>query len=154
MSNSWHVLHRRVRLADSALGKGVFALRAFRPGQVIGVIQGVVVDDPAYGSSYCMDLGEGRALEPISPFRYLNHCCQPNAEIITFNYGPDCRDKPSQLFLEAIAPIATGDELTLDYAWSAKAAIPCLCGSSQCRGWIVAEEQLALLTPEPAASAS
>jgi uncharacterized protein len=148
MANSWHVVHKRVRVGETALGRAVFALRNFRPGQVIGVIQGAVVNDPEYGSEYCMDLGHHRSLEPIAPFRYLNHSCAPNAEIITFTYGPYATDRPSQLFLEAIRPIAPGDEITIDYAWSAECAIPCRCGSTDCRGWVVDVGQLAEVTKE------
>jgi hypothetical protein len=40
---------------------------------------------------------------------------------------------------QAIQP---GQELTIDYAWPANAAIPCLCQSKSCRGWIVAAKEL------------
>lgn len=135
MSHSWHAWPNRVQIGETPVGKGVFARRAFRRGQVIGVIQGIVSGDAHYGSAYAMDLGQGRSLEPIPPFRYLNHSCQPNAEIVSLEYAN--RGRTDQLLLEAIADIAVGEEIRIDYAWQPEHAIPCLCGSSQCRGWIV-----------------
>ena len=44
--------------------------------------------------------------------------------------------------VEALANIPKGTELTIDYQWSAYGAIKCLCGSEQCRGWVVALEEL------------
>jgi len=41
--------------------------------------------------------------------------------------------------------IKQGDELTIDYAWSADAAIPCGCGSKNCRGYVVSEKELSKL---------
>lgn len=142
MANSWHVWKKRVRVGNTPVGRGVFALRDFRPRQVIGVIQGVVCRDPAYGSAYCMDLGGNRSLEPIAPFRYLNHSCQPNAEIVGLAYGRHETDWADQLLVEALGEIPSGDEITIDYAWTADCAIPCLCGSADCRGWVVDPREL------------
>jgi len=70
-----------VHIGRTPLGRGLFACRRFRPQQVIGVVRGQVIDDPDYSSDYCMELGEGRSLEPAAPFRYLNHGCEPNCEL-------------------------------------------------------------------------
>ncbi len=132
-----------VRISHTPLGRGVFAVRRFRPQQVIGVIRGKVMDDPDYSSEYCMELGEGLSLEPAAPFRYLNHSCQPNCEIFAWE-----SDEPvplDRLWLQALRPIEPGEELTIDYAWPADAAIPCACGAQTCRNWIVSPEQLALV---------
>jgi hypothetical protein len=139
MGNSWHVWQKRVRVGETPMGKGIFALRSFRRSQVIGIIQGIVCTDPEYGSAYCMDIGENRSLEPIAPFRYLNHCCDPNAELVGIahlRHGPT-----GQLLLEAARDIPCGEEITIDYAWQAEHAIPCQCGSAKCRGWIVSAEE-------------
>ena len=69
-----------VRVGPSPHGMGVFSLRLFATGEVIGPIQGGCMDDPAYSSDYCMELGD-RGLEPAPPFRYLNHSCQPNCPL-------------------------------------------------------------------------
>jgi len=34
---------------------------------------------------YCMDIGNGRVLEPHAPFRYVNHSCEPNCEFDWFD---------------------------------------------------------------------
>jgi hypothetical protein len=145
MSKSWHAWQNRVRIGETPVGRGVFALRAFQPGQVIGVIQGIVCRDPQYASPYCMDLGDGRALEPIPPFRFLNHCCEPRAQIVDLRYVQGRHDRAEQLLLETVQPITPGDEITIDYAWNADNAIPCLCGSRRCRGWVVDLRELGLL---------
>lgn len=132
-----------VRIGRTPMGRGVFALRRFRPQQVIGVIRGEVMDDPDYSSEYCMDLGEGRSLEPAAPFRFLNHSCQPNCEI--FAWESDEPVPQDCLWLQAVTAIEPGDELTIDYAWPAESAIPCICGAPACRNWIVSPEQLSLL---------
>jgi uncharacterized protein len=142
LPKNWSAWHTRVRIAETPMGKGVFAIRKFRKDQVIGAISGVVIDDPTYGSAYCMDLGGMRSLEPIEPYRYLNHSCTPNCEIFTWEYETPQPTLPTQLFLQALRTIISGEELTIDYAWSADAAIPCLCGSQKCRGWVVDVEEI------------
>ena len=132
-----------VRIGRTPLGRGLFARRRFRPQQVIGVVRGQVIDDPGYSSDYCIELNEGRGLEPAAPFRYLNHSCEPNCEL--FFWEPEEPAPLDRLWLQALRPIEPGEELTIDYAWPADAAIPCGCGAADCRGWIVAAEELATL---------
>jgi hypothetical protein len=140
MSRSWHAWQNRVLIGETPVGKGVFAKRAFRRGEVIGVIQGIVCDDPQYGSPYCMDLGGQRTLEPIPPFRYVNHSCQPNAEIIGLEFAQGGRT--DQLLLEALEDILAGAEIRIDYAWRREHAITCQCGSPNCRGLVVSAEEV------------
>jgi len=132
-----------VRIGRTSLGRGVFARRRFRLEQVIGVVRGRVVNDPDYGSDYCIELGEGRGLEPAAPFRYLNHSCEPNCEL--FSRETNEAAIPDRLWLQALRSIEPGEELTIDYAWPAEEAIPCGCSAVGCRGWIVAAEQQDLL---------
>jgi hypothetical protein len=79
-----------IRIGRTPLGRGVFARRRVRPEQVIGVIRGQVIVDPKYTSDYCMDLGEGCSLEPASPFRFLNHSCEPNCELFFWETDVFC----------------------------------------------------------------
>ncbi len=44
--------------------------------------------------------------------------------------------------------VHAGEELTIDYGWPAEVAIPCLCGSRHCRGWIVDPDEVELLSGE------
>ena len=132
-----------MRVAESSIGRGVFALRRFGPNETIGRMGGRTFDDPDYGSDYCVDLGEGLSLEPVAPFRYLNHSCQPNCVLVNVGaWNARRRGVERQIWVQSLKRIAVGEELTIDYGWPADAAIPCACGSCRCRGWIVAEDQL------------
>lgn len=132
-----------VRIGRTPLGRGVFARRRFRAEQVIGIVRGQVIDDPAYTSNYCMDLGKGRSLEPAAPFRFLNHSCDPNCEL--FSWETDDPAPADRLWLQALRRIEPGEELTIDYAWPVEDAIPCGCGAAVCRSWIVSMEELGVL---------
>lgn len=129
-----------VRVRKISYGRGVFAARDFRKGQRIAELTGRVIDDPDYASEYCVDLGGRFSLEPAAPFRYLNHCCTPNAELWVLD-GDD--EQPGRVVLAALRTIRAGEQLTIDYAWPWHSAIPCLCGSDDCRGWVVAADDLA-----------
>lgn len=129
-------------------GTGLFATRRFRAGQEIGEITGERIHDPDYGSSYCIDLGDSWSLEPGEPFRFLNHCCTPNAKLyLVFEDGDPIEER--KVVLEALKNIQAGAELTIDYEWPADSAIPCGCDSSECRGWVVDPSELHLLKKKP-----
>ncbi|MDX1965454.1 MAG: SET domain-containing protein [Pirellulales bacterium] len=140
-----------VQVRPAEFGQGVFATKKIRKGQVIGEVHGQVVLDPDYTSRYCMELGNGQTLEPREPFRFLNHSCLPNCELIyydpaTIQPGQEhCLDK---LFVQATRTIPAGGELLIDYAWPADHAIPCGCQAEKCRGWIVSDEELHLVVDE------
>ena len=135
-----------VRVGKVPFGRGVFARQDISAGTDLGRVKGKVISDPEYASSYCIDLGDSMSLEPQAPFRFLNHCCTPNCHLQTFAVVyDDGTPAPAEVMVEAVADIPQGGELTIDYQWSAYGAIKCLCGSSDCRGWVVAEEELATL---------
>ena len=131
-----------VEIKPSHVGLGLFALVELERGDVIGELDGQLIEDPNYESDCCIYLEDDLSLEPIAPFRFLNHCCQPNCRLY---YCPAEDDEPLALWVEAIEPITPGTELTIDYNWAADVAIPCQCGSPECRGWIVAEDQMDLI---------
>lgn len=132
-----------VRVGRVTFGKGVFAQRSISAGIVVGQVTGKVIDDPNYATSYCIDLGGSLSLEPRAPFRYLNHCCTPNCRLVLSECEyEDGTPAPSEVHVEALTEIPDGAELTIDYAWSAEGAIPCLCGSRACRGWVVDQSEL------------
>jgi hypothetical protein len=132
------------RVDRARYGDGLFAARRFRAGQTIAAVAGEVIDDPEYGSDYCIDLGRGRVLEPSPPFAYLNHGCEPNCQLVTVARRGK-RLAPPEVLLDALRTIEPGEQLTIDYAWPAAAAIRCLCGAACCRGWIVDADELPLL---------
>ena len=130
-----------VRVGLSQHGWGTFAARRFKKRAAIGQVTGQVIHDPDYSSDYCMDLGDGKSLEPGEPFRFLNHSCEPNCELVLIDVEREdgTRDIP-EIWLETLRPIASGEELTIDYGWPMEHGIPCQCGSPRCRGWIVAQD--------------
>ena len=103
--------------------------------ETIAQVEGKRIDDPNYGSDYCVDMGGSMSLEPSPPFRYLNHSCDANCELVVFKGEED------SLFLVALRDIQPDDPLTIDYEWPADSPIPCGCNSSNCRGWVVAARE-------------
>lgn len=120
-------------------GKGVFARKQFRKGQVIGEMTGALIADDNYDPDYVVDMGKLGVLEPVAPFRFLNHCCEPNCELV--EWENDAKSS-GQLWVQALRTVREADQLTIDYGWPAEAAIPCLCGSEGCRGWVVDAAEL------------
>lgn len=146
---------QKVTVAETSMGFGVLANCSFEEGEVIGEIKGKVHDDPDYESDYCMDLGGDAKLEPKSPFRFLNHSCEPNCELVLWKWRrrkKGKRPKYQRLWLQALRPVGGGEELTIDYAWPASAAIACRCQSRTCRGWIVHPDELHDITDEASAA--
>ena len=133
-----------IRVAETHVGKGVFARRRIGPdvivGEIVGQIFAVEPEDP----SYCMELPSGRVLEPAAPLRFLNHSCDPNCELFYW-FDDDGGLQEDRLWLQTIRPIASGEELLIDYCWPADAAIPCRCGAPSCRGWVVDPQELHLV---------
>ncbi len=128
-----------ISVRKTVVGRGVFATRTFRKEQVIGQMRGTIVTSDDFDPDYAVDLGPDGTLEPWAPFRYLNHCCAPNANLVMFD--PEPGELPT-MWVEALRVIKPGEQITIDYAWPEDEAIPCLCGSRQCRGWVVAESVL------------
>lgn len=130
---------KSINVAVSKLGRAVFARRPFTSSMRIGRVIGEIVCGAEYGSNYCMEFGDGRVLEPKPPFRYLNHSCEPNCELVIWEY-----EDPAdwEIHVYATRRIKPGEELTIDYAWSGESAIPCACGSESCRGWIVSSDEI------------
>ena len=145
------VRDKSVRIGRTRVGKGVFARKRYPASTVIGEILGDVIEDPDYGSRYCMDIGRGCMLEPHAPFRYVNHSCEPNCEFDFFDLSPAGESESHRhVFLLALREIKPGEELTIDYNWSADTAIPCRCEAPTCRGWIVTPDELAAVTARQA----
>jgi hypothetical protein len=51
-------------------------------------------------------------------------------------------DIDAEIWVESTRDILPGEELTIDYCWPADIAVKCLCGSPNCRGWIVDPSEL------------
>lgn len=133
-----------VQVGKANFGLGVFAARHFKANRTVGQVRGRIIHDADYGSDYCIDLGDGTSIEPHRPFRCLNHSCSPNCELSYSEIGGR-----RKLWVDTLRAIEPGEELTIDYGWPAEAAIPCGCGSLECRGWIVEPSQLSQLAHPP-----
>ena len=68
--------------------------------------------------------------------------CDPNCQFVKYDTEAEGKIVGAEIWLETIRPIAVDEQLTIDYAWPAGGAILCGCESDNCRGWIVAEEEL------------
>ena len=136
----------QVCVVDTHLGKAVNSVRSYPAGSVIGEITGRVFNDNSGADDYTFDF-DGQLLEPVAPFRFLNHSCVPNCDFEILDI-PATEDQPASrgLYLIAIEDIIAPQELTIEYNWPASCAIKCLCNHPECRGWIVDESELSLLT--------
>jgi len=72
--------------------------------------------------------------------RFINHSCDPNCDAVV---------EDERIWIETIRDVAVGEELAYDYAFilperhtpTAKRRYPCNCGSSKCRGTILARKR-------------
>ena len=72
----------RLEVKATYMGRALFATFAFEAEERLGEVVGTIIDDPDYSSDYSVDLGRSAVLEPAEPFRFLNHSCEPNCELI------------------------------------------------------------------------
>lgn len=72
--------------------------------------------------------------------RWINHSCNPNCDAIV---------ELGRIWIESIRIIEPGEELSYDYALvldephtaAAKRRFPCSCGSTKCRGTLLAKKR-------------
>jgi SET domain-containing protein len=69
-----------------------------------------------------------------NPARYMNHSCDGNCEAV------NCE---GEIWITAIKDIKKGEELVYDYGYDMEHFMdhPCRCGSDNCIGYIVREDQ-------------
>lgn len=122
---------------------GVIAHRVFKPGHLIFIVAGPVVQKRTI-YTFPIDLHHhiNPATESGEPTlgHFLNHSCQPNARVHIV--------RTSDNYIEIIArsKIGPGEEVTIDYALmeytTAARKTPCQCGSARCRGYIMGYKDL------------
>ncbi len=73
-----------------------------------------------------------------NPARFLNHSCNPNCESDI---------KRNRVWIYALKTIKKGEELTYNYGHDLDDYLdrPCLCGTANCAGYMVAEEHFKTL---------
>ncbi len=125
-----------VEVQQGKCGAGVHAVRQFLPGELIIEIRGQLLPKKTYdGSTFVMDLDEKWFLEPTIPAAFLNHSCNPNAELLQITRYT--------MGLIALCNIQPRSEITFDYQWPALDWIPeCQCGAPTCRGWVVGADEV------------
>ncbi len=129
-----------IEIRKTAVGRGLFAKAAFLADTVLGEVTGKVHSND-HRSDYCIDMGGKAVLEPGPPFRFLNHSCDPNCQLNRWKHQVVDGVRLPRLWLISLRDITEGEELTIDYAWSAENAIECMCGSPKCRGFVVAADE-------------
>ena len=113
-------------------GRGLFAIGAFRPGEVVYVMGGYVFTrSPSENIGGMFQRSEIQiadnlfigAIHPDDSMIASNHSCDPNTAV------------QGQIIFVALREIAAGEELTHDWATTDDAiyAVECRCGSTTCR---------------------
>jgi uncharacterized protein len=118
-----------VEIGTSPLGRGLFAVQSFRPGQPILVLTGPVLDQAQVFSLGCdrdfaIRIGPDEYLATMPPGRYANHSCDPNTGITN--------DRK----LIALRLIEPGEEIRFDYSTTMSGdhwTMECRCGQPACR---------------------
>lgn len=101
-----------------------------------GIAQHDVAQESDDGSVYIFNLDEKRDLDGNFDWniaRLANHSCKPNCE---------AQDIEGEIWLVALRNIKKGEELTFNYGYDLEhwEEHPCLCGESNCIGYIVSKE--------------
>lgn len=126
--------HRRLAVQRADGQFRVVAETAFAAGDVLLLVNGLVVDRP---SRYSVQIGPHAHVDPPVagdltldieryPWRFLNHACEPNAAL-------------QGRTLVARRWIRPGEEVTFDYLtteYDLAEPFSCSCGAPSCRGVI------------------
>jgi len=146
---------RRIQTRRSKVhGNGVFAVQDIAEGEVIIEYVGEIIDwkealrrhphdpkDPNHTFYFHMD--ESRVIDAKhggNSSRWINHSCDGNCE---------ADEEGGRVFIKALRNIKAGEELNYDYGLmlderytkKLKAEHPCWCGSSNCRGTLLAPKR-------------
>jgi hypothetical protein len=119
-------------------GKGIVAGKPFRRGALVMEVVGkIVTDDEVWGywdvderlGANCYRYDDDLYLDPEGQLgAFANHSCNPNSGLVK---------RGRRLFLKAIKPIASGEEVTHDYSTQLGAddvwTMRCNCGEDNCR---------------------
>ena len=136
-------------------GRGVFAKRSIKKGERIIEYVGERISHEEASKRYddegmrrhhtflfsvnddlCID-----ATASGNEARFINHCCEPNTEVVVV------RDR---VYIKAARDITPGDEIYYDYWYTTdesytledlQRVYPCRCGAEACRGTLAAVEK-------------
>lgn len=119
-----------LKVSDCSVGRGLFAGRAYLPGELILVFFGTRFDrthgihDTESGANL-LQTGWRTYILPEPPAIFANHSCNPNTGL----------KKGRRLV--AIRPIAVGEEIRFDYSTTMAEdfwTMACRCDDPACRG--------------------
>jgi len=122
-----------VKIEDSPIqGKGVYASRSFKEGEVVLIIDDshVVADTSKLTKEQneydCDYLADGKVILMQEPEKYINHSCNPSTYVKT-------TDGIRRVI--AMHDIKMGEEITYDYSINGDndGTFECHCGSTNCR---------------------
>lgn len=150
------ILNEFVELRNSKIhNKGIFAITTIPKGTKIIEYVGEKINkeeskkraeeieeraklDPSKGAIYLFELNDDWDLDGDTEdnyAKYINHSCDPNCE-------SDIVD--DRIWIYAIKEISKGEELSFNYGLEMDEnyhKYPCKCGSLNCVGYILAEEE-------------
>lgn len=137
----------RLIVKDTNLGKGVFAKKNIKKGEMIIEFTGSFspIDQVPHiereKKDYYIQVKKNIFLGPSGYIDdYFNHSCSPNAGLLITT---------DKIYLTAIKNIKINEQITLDYSTTMNGdplVINCLCGSKNCRGKITDFKYLPLDT--------
>lgn len=122
---------KSIQVGKSSIhGRGVFVTRKVAKGDIISRLQGEMrmkknrsVQD-ALANPDWVGIAKNRWIDPIPPYKYINHSCEPSAGI------------KGTVTMVALRDLKPRDEITIDYStieedknWHMR----CSCGSRKCR---------------------
>ena len=117
---------------------GAYALETIVAKRKIGSLSGEVISKKKarqkvkeQGAIAMVELWNGKAIDASATsneLRYINHSCNPNTYMRTFNYHVE---------FYSLKEIKKGEELTCNYGETHHdGSRPCRCGASNCKGFI------------------
>jgi uncharacterized protein len=133
-----------VRVYRSPLhGYGVVARRDIAAEELIAEVEGVLYKREELGDdTYCLWIDGEHFLDMVDQTRWINHCCDPNAEV---DAGMNEDGVSAWARITATRDIRAGEEITYHYLFSADVAEPCNCGTEFCNGWIIDPDEMPAL---------
>jgi hypothetical protein len=146
---------RRIQTRRSGVhGKGVFAVQDIAEGETIIEYVGEIISWPEAqkrhphdpkdpNHTFYFSLENGNVIDALyggNSSRWINHSCDGNCE---------ADEEGGRVFIKALRNIQAGEELNYDYGLildepytrKLKAEYPCWCGSSNCRGTLLAPKR-------------
>jgi len=134
-------------------GLGVFARQPIGQGARIVEYVGEIISEEEGHRRYedkamerhhtfLFGLSDGRCIDGAAEHnlaRFINHSCEPNCEAV---------EEEAHIWIEALRPIAVGEELTYDYSYewvdgddAAASFYYCRCGAPSCRQTILVRQE-------------